>query len=416
MKFKTQKLKAMTVLFLIIIIPIGSFSQTDWDLKRLLDSAKTNNSLLKSINQKADKEILNGKTVLMPKTGASFMLGQYNSYYAWDNNLTVSQSIPYPTLFREEKILGEKKAQVIKKDYDLAWLDLKTKIRMAYDSYQYCMARIDLLKSQDSLLQEINKKVGIQKELQDITRFDYSVVQTRQKVIQNQIDLNWQESENQKNALQGLVQFDLSQSKITIEKYEIKLISNVIRDSSLSHPILSKFDSEISVLDQEKQVQKARNLPEFTFSYFNQTLVGVQNVYGYDKVINQSNRMQGIQLGVDFALFNKGYKNAQKVKDLEQKQLSYELNNQTKAFESRMYQLTNQYGQYLKSLELYENQILPESRLMEQEGRIAWQSGSISLLDYFQIKEMTWKTEFEYLEIKHKINQTALLHQWYIQK
>jgi len=384
----------------------------------LLDSAKVNNSRLKSINQRVEKEILQGKSVLTPKTGASFMLGQYNSYYAWDNNLTISQSIPFPTLFREEKLLGEKKSESAKIDYTLGWLDLKTNIRLAFDSYQFSLAKIDLLKSQDSLLNEINKKVALQKELQEITKFDYSVIQTRQKVIQNQIDLNIQESENQKSVVQGLVQIDLSQHNILKEQYDIELIPIISDDPSImaSHPIISKYDLEILVLDQEKQVQKAKNSPEFTFSYFNQTLVGVQNVQGFDNSFDQSNRFQGIQLGVDFALFNKGYKNLLKVKDLEQKQLSFELENQTKEFESKIFQLKNQYMQYLGSIELYKNQILPESRLMEQEAKVAWQTGTISLLDFFQIREMTWKSEFEYLELIHDINQTAILYNWYVQK
>jgi cobalt-zinc-cadmium resistance protein CzcA len=416
-KMKKKKIKLNAVVILFSFISFQFFAQTDMNLQSCLDSAKANNKYLKSLTKKVETEQLRGNAILFPKTGASFMLGQYNSYYAWDNNLTISQSIPYPTIFKEEKELGNRKSNSIQLDYSIAWLDIKRKIESAYDTYQYLWSKRKILEKQDSILNIMQTKMQVQKELQEITKFEFSVVQTRRKSIQYQMDMLLREADNQRLVLESLIQNGNLNIKIKPEPYYVKQILLIPNDTSwLNHPILDKYSTEMDVLEQQKQVQKARNLPEFSLAYFNQTLVGYQNVNGTDKPFNQMNRFQGVQLGVDFPLLNKGYKNLQKVTDMEKNQVLLESENVSMELKNQLKQLQNQYQQLLTGMELYENQLIPESRLMENEAKISWQSGSISLLEFFQIKEMTLKTEFEYLEIKHNLNQSVTLYNWYAQK
>jgi cobalt-zinc-cadmium resistance protein CzcA len=173
-----------------------------------------------------------------------------------------------------------------------------------------------------------------------------------------------------------------------------------------------KFDQNRKIIEQESRVQKARNLPEFSLSYFNQTLVGYQNVNGQDTKSDQSNRFQGIQIGVDFALFNKGFKNLQQTKSLEIQEFVFQSSQQQNVLNSKISTIKNRYLEKLRSIELYEVQILPEVKLMQEETKLAWQTGAISLVDFFQIKEMAFKTETEFLEIKHIINQLVIEYNW----
>jgi cobalt-zinc-cadmium resistance protein CzcA len=349
----------------------------------------------------------------MPKTSSSFMMGQYNSYYAFDNNLTISQSVPYPTVFKEEKKLGEIKSRSVQMDFDIAWLELKRNILQEIDKYNYTKAKIRLLDKQDSLLTAIIEKIEVQKSVQDITKYEASLVQTRKKITLNQLGKLKIDLENHKIKIQEFTQ--LKNPKFTIEDTEYKLNSIILKNSDsswINHPLLLKFDQSKKIIEQESEVQKARNLPEFSLSYFNQTLVGYQNVNGQDKKFDQGNRFQGIQLGVDFALFNNGYKNLQQTKNLEIQELILQSSQQQYIFNSKIKTLKNQYDEKLKSLELYESQILPEVKQMQEEAKLAWQTGEISLVDFFQLKETTYKVENEYLEIKHTINQLIIDFNW----
>ena len=416
-RVKAKKIPLKVILPFMFLVTFSSFSQTTWTLERCLDSAKVNNKLLQSIQKKADTERMRGRTVLLPKTGVSFMLGQYNSYYAWDNNLTISQSIPFPTVFAEERILGEAKAKSILVDYQIAWLAIKRDIELTYDSYQFTMAKLKILEHQDSLLGAIQTRSQIQKDLQEITKLDFSMVQSKRKSLQHQIEFHQVELKNLVIKLQALMQVTKFSSEIPILPYTVTDIVLFSQDSiSMLHPSFHKFEREIQVLNQQKMVEKANHLPGFSLSYFNQTLVGVQNVNGTDKQFNQSNRFQGVQLGIDVPVFNKGYKNLQKVISLAQMENQMLASNYAYQLESDFDQLKNQYQQLLKGLELYDLQLVPEAKLMNEEAKIALQTGDISLLNYFQIKEITLKTEFELVEIKHSLNQSNIQYKWFVQK
>jgi cobalt-zinc-cadmium resistance protein CzcA len=345
------------------------------------------------------------------------MLGQYNSYYAWDNNLTISQSIPFPTVFAEERILGEVKAKSILVDYQIAWLDIKRDIELIYDSFQFTMAKLKILEHQDSILGAIQTRSQIQKDLQEITKLDFSVVQSKRKTLQHHIEFQQVELKNLVLKLQALMQVNNMNGIIPVLPYEVADIVLFSQDSiSILHPSLHKFEREIEVLNQQKLVEKANHLPGFSLSYFNQTLVGVQNVNGTDKQFNQSNRFQGVQMGIDVPIFNKGYKNLQKVINLSQMENQLLASNYAYQLESDFDQLKNQYQQLLKGLELYDLQLVPEAKLMNAEANIAFQAGEISLLNYFQIKEITLKTVFELVEIKHSLNQCNIQYKWFVQK
>lgn len=412
-KIAFRKMNKKLIIILLFLLPNFINSQTVLSSQNLLDSAKVNNSYLNYLRQNSETELLRGKSVLMPKTSSSFMMGQYNSYYAFDNNLTISQSVPYPTVFKEEKKLGEIKSRSVQMDFDIAWLELKRNILQEIDKYNYTKAKISLLQKQDSLLTAIIEKIEVQKSVQDITKYEASLVQTRKKITLNQLGKLKIELENYKIKIQEFTQ--LKNPKFTIEDTEYSLNSIILKNSDsswINHPQLLKFAQSKKIIEQESEVQKARNLPEFTLSYFNQTLVGYQNVNGQDKKFDQGNRFQGIQIGVDFALFNKGYKNLQQTKNLEIQELILQSSQQQYIFNSKINTLKNQYDEKLKSLELYESQILPEVKRMQEEAKLAWQTGEISLVDFFQIKETTYKVENEYLEIKHTINQLIIDFNW----
>lgn len=341
------------------------------------------------------------------------MVGQYNSYYAFDNNLTLSQSIPYPTLFKEERKLGEIKSKSVQTDIEVAWLELKMKITHQIDKYYYTKAKIKILQKQDSLISAIIEKIRVQKNVQDITKYEVSLAQTRKKIVENQLLKLHIELENNKIQIQELTQLKNPEFNIKEVEYSIKSIVLNNHDTSwFNHPLINKYDQNKKIIQQESQVNKARQLPEFTFSYFNQSLVGVQNVNGVDTQFDPSNRFQGVQIGVDFSLFNKSYKNLQRTKDLEVQEQILQSSQQYNLLNSKIELLKNQYRECLISLELFESQILPETNLMQEEAKLVWQTGGMSLVDFFQLKEMVFKTENEYLDIKHKINQLVIEYNW----
>ncbi|NBP71525.1 MAG: hypothetical protein EBU52_22680, partial [Cytophagia bacterium] len=54
---------------------------------------------------------------------------------------------------------------------------------------------------------------------------------------------------------------------------------------------------------QATKLEAARRLPDLRFGYFNQTLIGTQNINGQDQYFDGSKRFQGIQLGLAVPVF-----------------------------------------------------------------------------------------------------------------
>lgn len=67
-------------------------------MQQLIDLAIKNNPATQASSLEIERQTkLKRTSSEIPKTDVLFMYGQYNSVYDQDNNLTISQSIPFPT-------------------------------------------------------------------------------------------------------------------------------------------------------------------------------------------------------------------------------------------------------------------------------------------------------------------------------
>src|ERR1700741_57197 len=73
-------------------------------LKECVDYALKNNENIKVLELTIKyQEYMKNSSYELPKTTAVYTQGQFNSIYKYDNNITVSQTIPYPGVFQNNK-------------------------------------------------------------------------------------------------------------------------------------------------------------------------------------------------------------------------------------------------------------------------------------------------------------------------
>ena len=84
------------------------------------------------------------------KTNVSLMLGQYNSLNN-DNHISISQNIPFPTVFSSQAKLGN--AQIKGSELKLALTknELVSQVKSTYHHLQFLQSERKLLLSQDSI-------------------------------------------------------------------------------------------------------------------------------------------------------------------------------------------------------------------------------------------------------------------------
>lgn len=414
-KMKKQKNVVMT---LFVLIGLQSFAQSpqQLSLEQCLSMAKEQNLSLKASEMQIQNELLLGKAAMvMPKTSATFMAGQYNSYYKKDNNITVSQTIPFPTVFAKENALGQAKSEQAKTMYASDWKSLALNIQMTYENICFYKAKALLLAEQDSLLMAIEKKVDIKYALKDATKLDLTLITTKRKELQNQLFLLEEKRKSEESKLQFYIGSDVPVSTQAVN-YTVAEFQVLNDTSALSnHPNLLYYQTQQDIISKEKEVLIARTLPDITLGYVNQTLVGVHSVGGQDVAFGQSDRFQSGQIGLEIPLFFGSTKrkadalsnNIQQTQYLQE----YERTNLAAGYN----QYLTVYQSYAASYAMYSEQLIPQTKVMQEQAKILLETGEISMIEYLQTKQNCIDIELNYLQLMNDLNQTVHQLNWFIQ-
>jgi cobalt-zinc-cadmium resistance protein CzcA len=257
--------------------------------------------------------------------------------------------------------------------------------------------------------------VEIKYNLKDATKLDFTLVTTKRKEIQNQLFLLDEKRKAEESKLQFYIGSDVPVSSVESE-YKPFLFS-LTSDSSTfnNHPNLMYYQTQQEILAKEKEVLIARTLPDITLGYVNQTLVGVHSVGGEDITYGSGDRFQAGQIGLEIPLFFGSIKRKSDALSMDIKQAEflqeYERLNLTSVY--TQYLLV--YNGYLTSLKLYDEQLIPQIQIMEEQARLLLDTGEISMIEYLQTKQNCIDIELNYLQLFNEINQTVHQLNWFIQ-
>lgn len=415
MKIKKRKPVALTILMLLTFQSFGQVAQP-LSLEECLSMAKSNNLFLKSSEMQIQQEVLIGKsTAEIPKTNVMFMTGQYNSYYKRDNNISISQTIPFPTVFMKERELGAARSEQAKIAYSSNWKEISLQIQNAYENIRYFKAKEKLLLQQDSILGSIEKRIEIRKSIQDVTKLDVTLMVTKRKELQNELRLNNERRIAEESKLQFLVGNELP---ITTkeESYTVSTFSMVSDTNAIySHPNVQFYETQSLVLEKEKQALIARTLPDITLGYVNQTLVGVHSVSDEDVTFVQSDRFHAGQVGLDIPLFFGSAKKKANVIENELQKNDLQQNYAKHQMTASYFQHLTIYRSYMESYDLYRSQLIPQISIMHDQSKILLETGEISMIEFLQTKQNSIDIELNYLQLLNDINQTVHQLNWFVQ-
>lgn len=415
-KNKKKGLSNSSLLVIILFIPFHFFAQSKpYTLEMCLEKAKTTNLELKIAEQKIGKELLASKaTVEIPKTAFSFMLGQFNSFYNKDNSITISQTVPFPTVFQQAKKVGEAKQALAKMNYELLWKNVQLNIQKSFNTCNFLNEKLLFLKENDSIYALIEEKSKIRLSLKDITKLDAVLIETKR--LENKTLIQTVESQliSELSNLSFLIGENTSISIQPIKEKIETLIPIKDAENYVNHLMVTQFDRQIEVSEKEAKFIVSKSLPDFSIGYVNQTLVGSHSVNGIDKSYAQSDRFQSVQVGVQVPLF---YGTPKKKIQLIKMDIDQSLNQKT----LMMYDLKNQYSQVLakyksamNAYELYEFKLLSQLKLMKEQATLLLETGEISMIEFLQTKQQCIDLEMNYLETIKSVNEAIYQLNWFI--
>lgn len=391
----------VSLLSLLLLYSVG-YSQT-FGMQELIDLALKNNPATHASTLEIERQTkLKKSSSEIPKTDVSLMYGQYNSVYDQDNNLTISQSIPFPTVFTSQNRLAKERILSATLQDKITRNELALQIKHLVNRVLYLKALQQTWMKYDSLYTDLTRVAEIQYKTGEGTLLSKTSAETlwremQDKKYRNEVDIQV--------TLQHLQLLCQSSYPIDVSGHLENLVdSTIIEEVTLqANPSLALAQQEVIVSTWQRKAIAAQALPDLRIGYFNQTLVGTQNVNGQDQYFGPSKRFQGFQLGLSIPIWI--VPSLAKVKAARIEENIYAKRNESiqLALTQEHAKALQDYNKNTKSLAYYKDFALKTTDLLIHQSKLAYKNGEVDyntlLLNYRQalgIQENYWNAWQEY--------------------
>lgn len=413
-KVKIAPVSGIIVVFITLFGFQPAKAQTVLTLKQAVSSALENNRAISGADLGVGlQQALRKSAFEMPKTEVSMLYGQYNSLVKNDNNFTVSQNIPFPTLFAANAALGDERIKAGQLQVASSKNELIYQVKTVYTNLQYLYSKEKLLLEQDSIYKGFVKSASLKYKTGEGNLLEKVAAETQLKDVQNLLDQDRSDIEIYKAQLATLLGkggLSLIADKFLKETPEISIGDTALLNEN---PAIAYFRQQIVIAEKQRKVELAKALPDFTLGYFNQSLTGFQNVNGNDVFFGRDKRFQGFQVGLSVPIFYRSYSAKAKAASINRDIASNDL-------ELQQRKLTGQYqqalGEYLKNRKRYDYFITSataNAALILKNSRIAYQNGEIGYSEYLlNLKQANGIYEgclIALLQLSQSINQIEFL-------
>lgn len=358
-----------------------AYAQESLDLDAAIQYALKYNLAIESSSLAVDHfEQLKKTSGEIPRTEISLMHGQYNSYVKNDNSISIMQTIPFPTVFTSQN--GLAKARVLNSEIERQAIQngIVSKVSNTFYQLLYIQAKMKLLWQQDSIFGELARAATLRYETGESNLLEKISAETQWNEVKNQLLQN----EADEIIYQRQLQIELNAEQPVVVKGDIQDLLPFDKQSLNidQNPTLKLAAQKEAIANYEKKVEAAKFLPDIRLGYFNQSLIGFQNVNGQEQYFGSSDRFQGFQIGLALPIWF--VPNAAKVKAA-----SFQRDRISKEFE--LYQITirgelekalKENEKAEKSLTYYKTHALPNADKLINQSDVAFKGGEIDYTTY----------------------------------
>lgn len=405
--------------FMLICLCFKAVAQNDkiYSLDQCIALALKNNENLKTAGLNIELQKHNKKNSgEVPKTNIIYTQGQFNSIYPYDENITIQQSIPFPTVFSSRKAQAKTMIKSSEHQFEAVKAELIYQVKSSYFSLLYANSVNQLLKKEDSIYRLFTKSVVEKFAAGKGTLLEKTTAETEMIELENSLLESEEDINNYFIQLQTLMNspgdFDINYTDIRKNYLSAPIDTSILLD----HPTLKHLQDQVKAGEQSVAVEKAKLLPDLAFSYFNQTIWGPANIYGDDYFLNKQNRLQGVIVGLALPLwFHPLRAKVQSAKiHVRLAQSNYEYN--STLLQGQYNQAVTLYQKYKRSLEFYQNNTLTNSQNILTQALESYNKEEISYIDYIQIVSHAMLIDRHYLDAIHNNNMMALKIEYLLTK
>jgi cobalt-zinc-cadmium resistance protein CzcA len=387
------------------------------NLQECVDFAIKNNENIKTANLDVayQKQFKKAGTEV-PKTNVLFAQGQFNSVYKYDNCVTISQQIPFPTVFTAHNALA--KAYIKGSEYKLAatQADLIYQVKSTYYSLLYYYAIERLLEKEDSIYQSFAKSGQLKYEtgtgsLLEKTTAETKVMEIKNQLLENEEDINAFQIQLQ-TLLNSDIEVDIENEDLTKNALNISADSNNLS----AHPYLLYLDQQVVAGRKNKTLEVNKILPDLQVGYWNLSIYGPADIGNGPYFLNTKNRLTGLLLGVNIPLWF--YPQSAKIKaaDITTQVAQSNYNYNKTVFEGQFKQSYTLYLKYQNSISFYKKSALVKSQVIIEQALKSYETKEISYVDYLTVVSNALDIESNYLNVIFQNNLAVLKIEYLLSK
>ncbi len=409
-KFKAKPVTAVFILAFLLSGQLMHAQIRTLSIDQAMDLAAGSHLNIQSKNLSIQSaEALKGTVKELPKLNFDAQLGQYNSP-KFDQSFSVSQNIPFPTLFKARKELINETVRSRQIEKEITLNELMKQVRTYYYQIEYLQYNQLKLKSLDSLYQDFIRIATVRFKAGDIKKIEISTAETQKGEIGLLLKQNEVYLKNAYNSLQILLNTSENVEVPLNENYEPLKAVNVLDSTAVkNNPVVKSFYQEMEIAEKNKKVEKSQGLPEFSIGYTNQSLTGFHTRNGQERFYNSGDRFHAVTLGIAIPLTFGATK--ARIQSLEYQKQAAETNAgfQEKQLFIQLKNAWNQYEQDILQYDYYVKQAVPNAEKIVKAAQLGYKTGEISYVEYLFALKTATDIQLKYLESIQQVNQSVIL-------
>lgn len=408
-----NKLFSYSVLFL--VFPFLAYSQYEKEntivmvssLDQAVEIAFKNNGLVQNASLHIDAKKMETKALnTFEKTDISFLYGQMNTY-ANDGNITIGQTVKFPSYYTANEQLGEKITNQAKYNLVSVQNHLRFQISTEWQEIVYLKEVQKLLRQKDSIFTEMVNLTEDQFDSNKVEYLELVTIETQRMEVQNHLDLIGADMAIHKSRLVVLLGTNDSVSIIPSKLTRVNIDSiDTDKLSITNNPHLLVLNEQTAIEEAQQNVYEKEYYPDFSVGYFNQSMVGAELANG--GIAGYSDRFQGVAVGLKVPIFYSGYK-----AKVQQTKIAAEMAANTAQYQER--DLQGQFDQQLHKLQIlhnslnyYEEKALVQADIIITNAQTEYAAKQISYIEYFQNIKQALEIKEGYLNVFNQYNHAKI--------
>lgn len=390
--------------FIFLFANVNQLSaQSTINIQAAIDSSLKNNLSLRSEKLMAEyrKKLIQSANEI-PQTNVSLGYGQINSIYK-DNSFGVSQSINFPTVYKNQK-------SVLNEDWKIAMLQVNLK---EAETRKFCTSvfyNLLILREKEKLLMHADTTYQLFLEKAEL-RFKAGASSVLEKVT----------AESQRGNI--LMQLQALQQEIELNKLQFQLIMHadtyyepVSEFFKMPEPETISVNLEnhpaLKIMEQKKvsaisglRLERSRFLPDLSFSYYNMSMQGMG---ADDKMYGSSSRFSSAQIGIGIPLFFGAQHSKIRAGKSAVTMAENNLVMEQEQMEANQKSLFVQYQSNKQIINYYENTSLKNAGLILETANKQFLNGEINYLDWVLLINQYLTIKTNYLDLIQKSNDLII--------